>query len=200
MRGRIVEWRHERGFGFIEPDSGGQRVFFHISDLTRGMPRPAIGTAVRFDVGSSADGKARALQIRPDGFAAALRVLVSRRLILAAASLSVFPILWVLGLAGRLPLAVFWIYVGMSFLSIVLYGLDKSAARRGGRRTPELTLQTCALLGGWPGALIAQQWFRHKSRKRAFQIEFWLMVVLNISAIFLGFTPIGRQLLAQMFR
>jgi len=200
MRGKIVEWRDERGFGFIEPDSGGQRVFFHISGLIHGMPRPAVGMVVRFEVGSSADGKVRAVQIRPDGFTAASRALVSRRWVLVAAPLLVFPLLWVLASAGRLPPEVFWIFVGMSFLAIVLYRLDKSAARRGDRRTPELTLQTCALLGGWPGALIAQQWFRHKSSKRSFQIKFWLMVALNIGSVFFIFTAPGRLLLTQIFR
>ena len=35
------------------------------------------------------------------------------------------------------------------------------------------------LLGGWPGALIAQQVFRHKTRKASFQTVFWLIVLVH---------------------
>lgn len=34
-------------------------------------------------------------------------------------------------------------------------------------------------MGGWPGALFAQERFRHKTRKATFQAVFWLTVALN---------------------
>lgn len=71
----------------------------------------------------------------------------------------------------------------MSAMAFVMYGLDKWAAKRNARRTPENTLQLCALLGGWPGALLAQQVFRHKSSKRSFQVVFWFMVVINCGVL-----------------
>ena len=45
----------------------------------------------------------------------------------------------------------------MSALSIGMYALDKSAAKKGGQRTPENTLHLLSLGGGWPGAMYAQQ-------------------------------------------
>lgn len=95
-----------------------------------------------------------------------------------------------LAAAGRLPLLVPWFYLGASLLSIAVYALDKSAAVAGRRRTPENTLHLLALVGGWPGALFAQQWLRHKSRKTSFRVVFWLTVVLNIVA--LGWLASGR--------
>jgi len=89
------------------------------------------------------------------------------------------------GLAARhmVPLAVPVVYLTASVAAGILYGMDKSAARNGTWRTPEKTLHVLALIGGWPGALFAQNVFRHKSRKMSFQFAFWATVVLNCGAL-----------------
>jgi len=74
-------------------------------------------------------------------------------------------------------------YSGLSAFAFLLYGRDKAAARRGARRIPERTLHVVALLGGWPGAWLAQRVFRHKTRKQPFRAIFWGTVVLNCSAL-----------------
>ncbi len=74
-------------------------------------------------------------------------------------------------------------YVAMSVIAYVAYARDKSAARVGGRRTPEKTLHLMALLGGWPGALLAQRRLRHKSSKPSFLAAFWLTVAINLAAL-----------------
>ena len=79
--------------------------------------------------------------------------------------------------SARLALAA-W-YPLMSVLAFALYGSDKTAAGRGGWRTPEATLHAVALLGGWPGALLAQRVFRHKTRKQPFRTVFWCTVAAN---------------------
>ena len=71
------------------------------------------------------------------------------------------------------------LYLAISLLTFGLYWRDKRNAWRGERRTPEKTLQLLALLGGWPGALLAQQGFLHKTRKWSFQLLFWLIVLLH---------------------
>jgi uncharacterized membrane protein YsdA (DUF1294 family) len=52
----------------------------------------------------------------------------------------------------------------MSLACFVAYGWDKRRAANGGRRVPESTLQLLAFFGGWPGALIGQRHFRHKTK------------------------------------
>jgi uncharacterized membrane protein YsdA (DUF1294 family) len=86
--------------------------------------------------------------------------------------------------AWQLPLAVGAAYLAMSAICFASYALDKSAARRGERRTSESRLLMLGLLGGWPGAVLAQQWLRHKTVKQPFRQLFWLSVAANM-ALFL---------------
>ncbi|GAB2504916.1 DUF1294 domain-containing protein [Arenimonas alkanexedens] len=85
------------------------------------------------------------------------------------------------GWAGLPVLAV--AYAGMSALTFAVYAFDKSAAKSGRQRTPESTLHMLALFGGWPGAMAAQHWLRHKSVKTAFLGTFWATVLLNLGAL-----------------
>ncbi|MBB5767761.1 DUF1294 domain-containing protein [Xanthomonas euroxanthea] len=85
--------------------------------------------------------------------------------------------------AGRLPTLLALWYAATSIVAMLTYWRDKRAAQRGGQRTPEATLHLIALLGGWPGALLAQQQFRHKSSKATFQLRFWITVVVNVAAL-----------------
>jgi len=79
------------------------------------------------------------------------------------------------------------IYLGivlvMSVASFAAYGLDKRRAGNGSRRIPEQTLHILALLGGWPGALLGQRQFRHKTKKLSFLIVFWCVVVLHVAVV-----------------
>jgi uncharacterized membrane protein YsdA (DUF1294 family) len=93
-------------------------------------------------------------------------------------------------LALGLPPAVGLAYVLASVVCFALYARDKAAARRGDRRTPERDLLLLGLAGGWPGALLAQQWLRHKTVKMPFRYLFWLTVGVNLA----GFCALVRAL------
>jgi len=75
------------------------------------------------------------------------------------------------------------VYLLASLVALGLYGTDKAAARRDRRRIRESTLQLVALVGGWPGALLARRWFRHKTRKQPFGTILWGCVALNLGAV-----------------
>jgi uncharacterized membrane protein YsdA (DUF1294 family) len=89
----------------------------------------------------------------------------------------------VLSLLGPARFVIPAAYVVLSATSFVMYGMDKSAAERGGWRTPEITLHLLSLAGGWPGALIGQQVFRHKTRKQPFRAIFWCTAIANCAAV-----------------
>ncbi len=78
-------------------------------------------------------------------------------------------------------------------LAFVLYAVDKSAAERGDWRVSESNLHLVALAGGWPGALLAQQWLRHKTVKASFRSTFWGTVLANVAAFVGGSAWLARQ-------
>ncbi|MEJ0005932.1 MAG: DUF1294 domain-containing protein [Steroidobacteraceae bacterium] len=74
------------------------------------------------------------------------------------------------------------LYVVASVITFAVYRRDKQAAKNGGQRTSESTLHLLSLLGGWPGALVAQRMSRHKTKKESFQSAFWATVIMNCGA------------------
>jgi uncharacterized membrane protein YsdA (DUF1294 family) len=85
--------------------------------------------------------------------------------------------------SGFTPMLIPVIYGLVSLITFIVYARDKSAARKGGQRVPENSLHLLALFGGWPGALVAQQRFRHKTAKTSFRIPFWITVAVNAGAL-----------------
>ena len=84
------------------------------------------------------------------------------------------------------------VYLMLSLLTFVVYSIDKSKAKRRVWRIPENTLHLLSLIGGWPGALIAQQLLRHKSSKTPFLVVFWLTLGLNLGMIGWMMSPDGK--------
>ena len=94
--------------------------------------------------------------------------------------------LWLRGVSV-IPLVAYGV---VSLLAFLLYWSDKRKARADHWRTPENVLHAVELAGGWPGALLAQQLFRHKTRKLSYQLVFWIIVLMHqvfwIDQLFLG--------------
>lgn len=65
----------------------------------------------------------------------------------------------------------------VSGITFLFYGYDKMQARNLEWRVKETTLQTLALVGGWPGALAGMHYFQHKTKKTSFQVVFWSIVL-----------------------
>ena len=72
------------------------------------------------------------------------------------------------------------LFAPMSIVTLIMYGLDKAAARKKTGRISERSLLLCGLACGWPGAILAQQVFRHKTRKPGFRLLFFATIILNV--------------------
>jgi len=74
------------------------------------------------------------------------------------------------------------VYLLMSIICFLVYWWDKRRSIKGEWRIPEAHLHWLELLGGWPGAFIAQRKLRHKNRKQPYQFVFWMIVGMHIVA------------------
>lgn len=66
--------------------------------------------------------------------------------------------------------------------TIVRFWQDKQRAKAGERRIPEADLLGLALVGGWPGALLARRLFRHKTGKEPFSTLLAVIVTLLVGS------------------
>lgn len=79
------------------------------------------------------------------------------------------------------PVLGYPILVGVASLAtFLMYGWDKRQAKNNGWRVPEKQLHGLAFLGGWPGAMLGQNFFRHKTQKIEFKIMTWLAAGLHV--------------------
>lgn len=76
----------------------------------------------------------------------------------------------------------FWFAVA-NIAAFAAFGLDKRFARNGSWRISEGTLLGLALVGGSVGAVAAQHFFRHKTRKEPFRSSLYLIVFLQVIGI-----------------
>ena len=192
--GTLKSWNDERGFGFIDPTQGGQEIFVHIKAFEVRTERPQVGQRLTFEVEINPDGKKRAKLVQQ----VRLMRASSRRRDSPAqwgtASYFAIPAFLVLyffvAIVWRVPNWVAGLYLAASVVCFVVYVVDKSAAVAGRWRVSESTLIFLGLVGGWPGAIVAQQVSRHKSNKVTFRSAFWGSVVLNVLAFIALSSPL----------
>ena len=205
QQGVLRSWNDDKGFGFIR--AGNVDFFVHISSV-RGERRPLQGEAVYFVAGKDKQGRLCAEHMRSAELSID-RPTIRRKPVAAQTTQSTQPnkpvhrqrnhsaanlkrTLTVLISVCAIPAlgawqafthhAVLWpllLYLGMSLVSIWQYSRDKHNAQNSAGRISEKQLHTVELLGGWPGALLAQQLLRHKTKKASYQGVFWLIVLVH---------------------
>lgn len=197
-QGKVTNWKDDQGFGFVTPNGGGRQVFVHIKSFSNRQRRPVGNELVTYELKIDSKGRPqgenvvfvgdRTPQASTPG--PGIGSLTFAVLFLTFVAWAVF--------AGKLPFAVLGLYLIGSAVAFFAYALDKSAARSDWWRTPESTLHIFGLVGGWPGALVAQKVLRHKSKKESFQVAFWVTVTLNCSALGWLFSSPGSRALKSI--
>lgn len=196
VQGRLVEWQDDKGYGFIQPlsdASADKKVFLHIKSFARKGPRPVQGCLLEYTVALDSQGRMSAQQVsyvkRGSAAASAPASRSPARSTAAAKPLTAHWRVWLVVVYMVFLLAMVmtsqlpgWILLWPPVIGVVtyiFYGLDKRAAKLGQWRVQEKSLHVLAGLGGWCGALYAQQQLRHKTAKTEFQQVFWATVSMN---------------------
>lgn len=198
-QGKITEWRDEQGFGFITQNGDAQRHFLHIKSFSRRGRRPVLNDVVTYTLGTDRKGRANAENVE---FAdqKARKITVRRETTLPLYfALAFMVLIAALTSLGYLPKKILCFYVVVSVFTWFVYMFDKEAARKTGqRRRPEKTLHLLSLVGGWPGALLAQRMFRHKSSKQSFQQTYWVTVICHCCVLGWLLSPYGQPVRAVL--
>jgi len=183
VQGKITSWNYEKGFGFVKllhDETGAKEVFIHIKEFNW---NPKVGQTISFihakDIQGRVCGKAAMLcgEFLPHEKTSSDLPLHTIMAFIGLVTISLFSIIYISN---------YWIpvgYLGFSLLTFIVYWVDKSAAQKGSWRTSENTLHILSLIGGWPGAMVAQQKLRHKTQKQPFRSIFWLTVIANIAGL-----------------
>ena len=209
LRGSIKSWNDDKGFGFVIPEAGGPQVFVHISAMRgerrpqagdavfyiaskdeqgrlraehmrlqalsldkpaiRIKPRAASAKTTKVRIKTRSRRQSNMAVPQHLGFKLVLFIMLCAPPLLAALQLATNHH-WIWALA---------LYPTVSLLTVAVYGHDKQCAMAGAWRVSESTLHLLELLGGWPGALLAQQLYRHKTRKVDYQVVFWVIILAH---------------------
>jgi len=192
-QGKITDWKDDKGFGFVTPNGGGPKVFVHIKSFSNRQRRPVGNELVTYELTSDARGRPQGANIAFVGDRQTPPPTIAPGPGVGALIFAVVFLAFVAGTVamGKLHFAVLIAYLIGSCVAYLAYVFDKAASLKGQWRTPESTLHLFSLVGGWPGAMLAQRTLRHKTQKRSFQVTYWATVVLNCAALGWLLSPAG---------
>lgn len=191
--GVLVDWRDERGFGFIRRPGSAGKIYVHMKSIGKSVDRPKHGDKLEYTVGADKTGRPVALDVvfvrdtpappppkslvdahshAPHTVAGVATRVVGAAVILALLSANI--------ITERLPVWIAALYLIGGVGSFLLYRQDKLAAVGQGWRKPEIRLQLLDLTFGIVGGLFAQHVFRHKTYKPDFVTVTALIAALHI--------------------
>ena len=185
QEGHLSGWNEARGFGFLKPVGGGPDAFAHIRAFAKDDRHIEEGHLYSYTAETDKAGRLRAADIRP------VRPVIPgpsflQKFLTRSARLLVIPAFLFIAVAVAMStdISTIWfvVYGVASLACFIGYALDKRAAEHKQWRVSETILLMVGLVGGWPGAIIAQELFRHKTKKPAFRTLFWMSVAINMAA------------------
>jgi uncharacterized membrane protein YsdA (DUF1294 family)/cold shock CspA family protein len=184
-QGKITDWKDDKGFGFVTPNGGGSKVFVHIKSFSNRQRRPVGNELVTYELTFDARGRPQGADISFVGDRPVSPPTIAPGPGLGSLIFAAVFLAFVAGsvAAGKLHFLVLIAYLVGSCAAYLAYGFDKAESLQGRQRTPESTLHLFSLVGGWPGAMLAQRRLRHKTQKESFQFTYWVTVILNCAAL-----------------
>ena len=197
-QGKITNWKDDKGFGFVTPNGGGEKAFVHIKAFSGRSRRPIDGDLITYKLATDEKRRFQAENIRFVEDRATSTAPHATRSFDTIFAILFCSFLALAVLMGRLPLAILGVYLAASSLAFLVYAKDKLAAQNNHWRTQESTLHLFGIIGGWPGALLAQKTLRHKSKKEEFQAIFWATVIINCVALGWLLTKSGSTFLGAI--
>jgi len=198
IQGKITHWNEQKGYGFISPAAGARQVFVHIRAFSNRTKPPKLNQLVSFSLSTDKQGRPCAVMVTRIGEKQPGWLKGNRSSLMILAAMFFLGLVVLSVLFAGLHEYILFIYLVISVITYVVYAIDKSAAQTGAWRVSESTLHMLALVGGWPGAQIAHQRLRHKSKKEAFRFVFWVTVVVNCTAFAWLFTDEGERFLESV--
>jgi uncharacterized membrane protein YsdA (DUF1294 family)/cold shock CspA family protein len=192
-------WNADKAFGFIQPIVGGADVFIHKTALSNNKRTPQINDIITYSTTKDKGGRYCAsdatflgekLKDKKSQINSKFSIYLSC-VFLAVSTTAYF--------IGQFPQKLLFGYFGFSLINFIAYAFDKSKAQRGAWRIKESTLHFFSLVGGWPGAAIAQQLLRHKSQKREFRFIVWFTVMANISCLIFFYSSSGGEYMKFLY-
>lgn len=81
MKGEIDQWKDDKGFGFIKPDKGSEKIFFHVSSVKTNARRPQIGDRVLFESIRDSQQRLKAKSVVIEGVAKTVRPSLKPKLV-----------------------------------------------------------------------------------------------------------------------
>lgn len=94
-----------------------------------------------------------------------------------------YAVLVLIAAMGNLSWSIVGWYAFIGAVTYLVYAKDKHAAQQAKWRTPEATLHLLSILGGWVGAMMAQNYLRHKTKKSEFRLAYYLTVLVNLATL-----------------
>ncbi len=190
-KGKLTTWNDDKGFGFITPVDGSKQIFIHASGFYYRNKRPVINQLVTYTISLDKNGRifAREAAFNEAPIFKETPYKINSIIFIIPTFFIFFIGLMVL--ITELPIHIFYFYIILSIVTFFTYGADKNSAQEKEQRISEDLLHILSLFGGWPGALLAQQKFRHKTKKQPFLAIYWVTVIFNCAGFLWLITPQG---------
>jgi cold shock CspA family protein len=135
IKGEITSWNDEKGYGFISPMAGGDRVFVHIKAFSNRSRRPVVGDVLTYSVSADARGRPCAVDVATAGSSRTARSSQSPDVLPYAIAAGILLAVGGAVLVSAIPVSILLFYIVVSFTTFAVYALDKSAAKKGAWRT-----------------------------------------------------------------